>query len=269
MHRNLSNPYTALISLAILLAYCGVAHAAEIRLRADARTSNSIVRLADVAEITAADAEEARELAAIELGPAPANKQTLRAREIHDRLALAGINPARHRFSGASLVAVTNSARNENKTRPNPKSTERVTPQKPANEPPSTEVIVALAEINRGDRIRAEHLTVERVKGSVQRAAFQSIEDIVGMEATRNITPGQPIDEQYVRTPRLVKRGDVVDVISRSGGVQVRTKGRAREEGGDGDLINIELLSDRRALLARVSGLQQVEITATSAAVSN
>ena len=209
------------------------------------------------------------QLAAVELGPAPANKQTLRAREIHDRLALAGINPARHRFSGASLVAVTNAARNENKTRPNPKSTERVTPQKPASEPQTTEVIVAVAEINRGDRIRAEHLTVERVKGAVQRTAFQAIDDVVGMEATRNITPGQPIDEQYVRSPRLVKRGDVVDVISRSGGVQVRTKGRARDEGGDGDLINVELLSDRRSLLARVSGLQQVEITGTSAAVRN
>ena len=106
------------------------------------------------------------------------------------------------------------------------------------------------------------------VKGGVQRAAFQSIDKVVGLEATRNIAPGQPLDDQYVRTPRLVKRGDVVDIISRAGGVQIRTKARAREEGGDGDLINVELLSDRRSLLTRVSGLQQVEITPPAAAVT-
>jgi flagella basal body P-ring formation protein FlgA len=267
MHHTRSRPYTTAVALAVL-ACCAIASAAEIRLRPDARSTDSIVRLGDIAQIVTADDEDAELLAAIELGPAPPTKQTIRAREIHDRLARAGINPARHRFSGAAQTTITNAARPENKTPPNPKSTERVERKSPPSEPESTDVIVAVAEINRGDRIRAEHLAVERVKGRVQRASFQTIDDVVGLEATRNIAPGQPLDEQYVRSPRLVKRGDVVDVISRAGGVQVRTKARAREEGGNGDLINVELLSDRRSLLTRVSGLQQVEINPSAAAVT-
>jgi flagella basal body P-ring formation protein FlgA len=268
MHHARSIHYSTALALAIL-ALCAVAPAAEIRLRSDARSSGPIVRLGDIAQIVAADEEEAAQLASIELGPAPATKQTFRAREIQDRLARAGINSATHRFSGTALVTITNAARNEHKTRPNPKSTERVARKNPPSEPESTDVIVAVAEINRGDRIRAEHLAIERVKGGVHRAAFQTIDDVVGLEATRNIAPGQPLDEQFVRSPRLVKRGDVVDVIARSGGVQVRTKARARDEGGNGDLVNVELLSDRRSLLVRVSGLQQVEITPSATSVRN
>jgi flagella basal body P-ring formation protein FlgA len=97
---------------------------------------------------------------------------------------------------------------------------------------------------------------------------FASLDDVVGKEAARNIPAGQTLDNQYVRSPLLVKRGDVVDLFARAAGVQVSTKARAREEGSHGDLINVELLADRRPLLARVCGIQEVEILAAAPSVS-
>ncbi|MDZ4817495.1 MAG: flagellar basal body P-ring formation chaperone FlgA [Planctomycetota bacterium] len=127
--------------------------------------------------------------------------------------------------------------------------------------PPS--VIVAVRPIVKGDRIQASDLQVQRLKpGSQNRDGFQLAEEVIGLEAVRNITVGQTLDRQYVRAPLMVRRGDVVELYSRSGGIQVRTRARAREEGSQGDLITVELLTDRKALLARVCGLQEVEILA-------
>jgi flagella basal body P-ring formation protein FlgA len=132
----------------------------------------------------------------------------------------------------------------------------------------SPRVVTAVNPISRGERIRAEDVELVRIKrGAPQRPTFQTIDEVAGKEAIRDIAAGQVLDAHYVRSPLLVKRGDVVDLFARAGGVQVRTRARAREEGGHGDLINIELLNDRRALVARVCGIQEVEVLASSPSV--
>ncbi len=129
--------------------------------------------------------------------------------------------------------------------------------------------VVAINQIARGETVRENDVELARIKaGSSPRASFQSLEDVVGKEAVRNIAPGQVLDTQYLRSPLLVRAGDVVDLFARSGGVQVRTKARARDAGGHGDLIDVELLGDRRKLLARVCGIQEVEILAAAPVVS-
>jgi flagella basal body P-ring formation protein FlgA len=134
---------------------------------------------------------------------------------------------------------------------------------------PAPRAVVAINAIARGERIRAGDVALERIKaGSPQRITFQSLEEVIGKEAARTIAAGQTLDNQSVRSPLLIKRGDVVDVFARAGGVQVSTKARAREEGSHGDLINVELLSDRRPLIARVCGIQEVEILAAAPTVS-
>jgi flagellar basal body P-ring formation protein FlgA len=132
----------------------------------------------------------------------------------------------------------------------------------------SPRAVVTVNAIARGERIRREDVQLERVKaGSAQQFAFQSIDQVVGKEAARNIAAGQALDNQYIRAPILVRRGDVVDLYARSGGVRVSTKARARDAGSHGDLIDVELLTDRRHLLARVCGIQEVEILAAAPSV--
>jgi flagella basal body P-ring formation protein FlgA len=93
----------------LLACAAGQVQAAELRLRAECRCTQSLVRLGDVAEIHAADAEHARELEAIELfpTPSPGQQRYVRAREIQDLLALRGLNLSQHRLSGASRVQVS------------------------------------------------------------------------------------------------------------------------------------------------------------------
>ncbi len=124
-------------------------------------------------------------------------------------------------------------------------------------------VVVAINPIARGESIRAQDVELARAKPGVQlRTSYQSLEEAIGKEATRNIVAGQALDDQCVRSPLLVQRGDVVDVYARSSGVQVRTRARAKEMGSHGDLIQVEMLNDRRSLVARVCGIQEVEVLA-------
>ena len=100
----------AALAAGAMLAAARGAPAAELQLRHECRCSQSLVRLGDVAEIHAADPEQAAKLRRIELFPAPAQGQPrhLRARELQDLLALRGLDLTEHRLSGASRVEIRN-----------------------------------------------------------------------------------------------------------------------------------------------------------------
>lgn len=124
-------------------------------------------------------------------------------------------------------------------------------------------VISAARNIPKGTLLRATDLRIERVPGRARNAdALQSIEEVVGREAARAIAEGQTVDRALIRSPVLVKKGDVVTVYARNGGVQVRITARAREDGGHNDVITVESLLDRKVINGRVTGPQEVEVFA-------
>ena len=94
--------------LAVRAFATGSAPAAELRLRSQCRSDGTIVTLGDLAEIFAADRQQADALAAVELFPAPSasRQRFVRVREIQDLLLSRGINLAEHRFSGSSQVTI-------------------------------------------------------------------------------------------------------------------------------------------------------------------
>jgi flagella basal body P-ring formation protein FlgA len=100
--------------------------------------------------------------------------------------------------------------------------------------------------------------------------ALQSLDLVVGREATRAIAKGTVVQSQSVSPPVLVRGRDIVTVYSRCGGVMVRTTARARQDGSRGELITVESLQDRRAAFsARVCGIQEVEVYASPMKTGN
>jgi flagella basal body P-ring formation protein FlgA len=125
---------------------------------------------------------------------------------------------------------------------------------------PAPLMVATVRNVPRGNVITAADVELRPRKTSVQASYYENIDDVVGREAAQSIAPHQPLNAKLLRNPTLVQRGDVVDVKVHSGGVKVGTKARAKAEGGIGDLVQIELLHNKKALVARVSGLQTVEI---------
>src|SRR4051812_936510 len=101
--RNLT--WIAIAANALIASTTG---AVEIKLRERTAPHGSVVRLADVAEISGDDRDQARQLGALPLMPAPATgtQRFIRKREIQDMLAAQGIEVGDFHFVGSEQVTV-------------------------------------------------------------------------------------------------------------------------------------------------------------------
>ncbi len=124
-------------------------------------------------------------------------------------------------------------------------------------------VVVAARAVPRGALLSAVDLRLQpRQTGNQRGEPIRLLEEAVGRETTQSLSAGQIVTSRHLQRPVLVKSGDAVDVYARASGVQVKTIARARESGSAGDLVAVESLTDRKAYLARVIGIQEVEVYA-------
>jgi flagella basal body P-ring formation protein FlgA len=127
-------------------------------------------------------------------------------------------------------------------------------------------VVVAKKGMVPGDIVQATDVKLGRAKTRDDDLPCRTLEEVVGKETKRAIVEGQAIEQDDLRSPILVRRGDPVYVYARSAGIQVRAEGRAQDDGGRGDLIVVESINaNRERFMARVSGIREVEVFAQTA----
>ncbi len=226
--------------------------AAEIVLRPACQPAGPVVRLGDLAEVRGADAQACKTLEAIELFPAPlpGQRRVVRIREVCDCLALAGVPLVQHRFAGASEVVVTGAGEGP-----------RAAPARPAAPRPRGQVVVASTAIAKGALIAASEVRLEPAASpEIEAAGFHSLEDVLGKEALRPIPAGAVLEPELLRTPVLVRRGEVISVYVRSPAVRIRTTARAQDDGGLGDTIAVESLLNRARFTVRITGPREAEV---------
>src|SRR5690349_6703369 len=100
-----ANNVKALVAVLVAIGVASRAHAAiDVKLRERVAPRGSVIRVGDVAEISTADRQQARELAALPLMPAPApgTEQFLRTREIQDMLSAQGVDLGLLHFVGSN-----------------------------------------------------------------------------------------------------------------------------------------------------------------------
>jgi flagella basal body P-ring formation protein FlgA len=130
-------------------------------------------------------------------------------------------------------------------------------------------VVVALKPIGRGERITAEHVelrTMDAVSGaSGRRAAVDSLDKAIGMEARQALQAGDMVLADQVQAPLLVKRGELITVSSQSSGIRVRTTARASKDGAHGEVVQVESLETRDRYDVRVVGPREAAVVAIAA----
>jgi flagella basal body P-ring formation protein FlgA len=121
--------------------------------------------------------------------------------------------------------------------------------------------VAVVRTIERGTLITKEDVQLQTV--TLQRGVRIALdpEQIVGREAARTLNAGQVISNDMVRTIRLVKRGEDIQVWSVGAGVQIGEPGKAQSDGSQGETITVEF-ADRRKMTARVTGLRRAEVYA-------
>ncbi|HVX15069.1 MAG TPA: flagellar basal body P-ring formation chaperone FlgA [Pirellulales bacterium] len=123
-------------------------------------------------------------------------------------------------------------------------------------------VVVATRALVPGDIVQRTDVKLAQGKEDENDLLFHTLDEVVGQQARRAVVDGQPIKQDDIQLPLLVRQGDAVAVYARSSGIQVRTTGRAQEDGSKGDLIVVESMLTRERFMARVSGIHEVEVFA-------
>ncbi len=232
------------------------AGAAEICLRAECTATHTVVRLGDIADVLASQPDQARSLAEVELFPLPppGEQRFVRAREIQDILWLRGVNLVEHQLSGASQSVVLG---------PQPASG-RIKVEAPVvRETSSPGIVVAARPLPAGTVLGTGDVRLEQ-GGSVAglSAGTRAIDEVLGRETIKPVAAGKAIEVSALRTPVVVRRGEIVTVCAHASGIRVETKAKAVKDGGMGDLVDLESLGDRRCYLARVVGPQRAVVVA-------
>lgn len=74
------------------------------------------------------------------------------------------------------------------------------------------------------------------------------------------LNPGTPLSWRHVTTIPLVRRGEIIDVVAMEGALMISMKGKAIDDGADGDLIRVANLSTNKKFQAQVIDDKKVRV---------
>lgn len=83
---------------------------------------------------------------------------------------------------------------------------------------------------------------------------------IIGATLTRKVKANTPLKNSLIRIPRLIKRGSIVDLIFRRGGILLSAKGEALGDGKRSDIVKVKNLKSKKIVTGRVIGVNQVDV---------
>lgn len=77
---------------------------------------------------------------------------------------------------------------------------------------------------------------------------------LIGKTPVRMVEAGVPVRDRDVKSPQLVARGDEVVLQFNQSGLQLTAKGKAMQNGAEGEIIRVMNLSSNQSLRAEVTG---------------
>tara|TARA_Y100001970_G_scaffold241884_1_gene305825 strand:- start:778 stop:1737 length:960 start_codon:yes stop_codon:yes gene_type:complete len=115
--------------------------------------------------------------------------------------------------------------------------------------------------INKGEILNNSDFKIIKVaKNRVNKNYITDIEDIIGMEANRNLRKGSPVKKIDLRNIRLVQKGRAVSLFIKSDLMTIKTVGQSLEHGSLGDLIRVLNPRSRKIISGIVTGRNEVRI---------
>ena len=113
--------------------------------------------------------------------------------------------------------------------------------------------LIATRNIRAGEIIAAADIVTPGSREALRRAV-----EIIGMETSRAVYRGQPLDQEALRKPTLVERNAVVYMEYNHGPMTLSAEGRALDKGAMGERIRVMNLASKRVVTAIVTGADSV-----------
>jgi len=122
-------------------------------------------------------------------------------------------------------------------------------------------VPVLRSPLKAGDLISASD--IEWIPVTARSVVYDTIVDadsMIGKTPARFVSAGEPVRERDLISPQLVKRGDEILIQFSAGTIQLTAKGKAMQNGAEGDLIRVVNLSSNQSLRAEITGDKIVKV---------
>lgn len=116
-----------------------------------------------------------------------------------------------------------------------------------------TQVVTATTRIRKGDIITAGNLKLTEMDISRVDSPYRLPRQVIGMQAKRTITAGKPFTTRNLEAPPVVRRGELVRVIAKSGRMQISTTGIATMDARPGDSIRVKNIQSDKLISGRVN----------------
>lgn len=122
-------------------------------------------------------------------------------------------------------------------------------------------VVVASRPLKRNAVVSEPDLLVaEHDVGLLHQGYLTDATQALGKKLTRSLLTDQVIAPRNLELAEVIRKGDQVVIIARTGTVGVRMPGEAMTDGGIGEQISVRNLRSSRVVKARVTGPGQVEV---------
>ena len=124
----------------------------------------------------------------------------------------------------------------------------------------TVEAAVLMRDVERGDILKSSDVSVERRPRSEISGEAAGRDRALGMQMRRGVRAGQPLKTADLAKPDLVQRDQTVTLIFESAGLYLTVRGKALENGTEGDVVNVLNLQSKRTVAGTVIGRGQVAI---------
>lgn len=110
-------------------------------------------------------------------------------------------------------------------------------------------VIQTAEPLTKGHILKKDDLiAVEEDLGRLKYGYFVDAKNLIGKQLKRRLPQHRVIKANYVKSPTLVKRGELVSIIAESKGYSVKMTGTAMMNGAKGDRIRVKNVSSKRII---------------------
>jgi flagella basal body P-ring formation protein FlgA len=121
-------------------------------------------------------------------------------------------------------------------------------------------VAVLTRNVERTDIIKSADVVVERRPRAEVGTDPAAREQALGMQMRRSIHAGQPLRMADLVKPDLVQRDQAVTIIFQTAGLYLTTRGKALDNGTEGDVVSVLNIQSKRTVTGTVTGRGQITI---------
>ncbi len=116
----------------------------------------------------------------------------------------------------------------------------------------SETVAVANAPVRQGQIIQADQIAMQEIDTTFLRGMpFGDAQNLVGLRSRAYIAKGKAITTDLVTLPPIVRRGDMVRLLVRSGGVQLEVPAKALRDAALGESLPVEVEGRKKTVQGR------------------